>query len=314
MRSKNYDLTFLQGVVDMCFSRTVPDNPELFTHKRTLLRLDKAGVNNLREMVRVNFTAQDSVLNDHIHPDAMEICYYAKGTQVYRVRGVDYHLKGGMVFVTYPNEVHSSGDQRQEKGGQLFYMIIDTVNGLDNFLGFEGDEARRLADALNKLPRTFHVESSMKALYDELFELYISKPFCWQTRLRCCAFNLLCELVKYGRRNANSNVSRDIILALEYIEDHIYDAGKISIELIARHANFSVPQFTQRFLCEIGVPPGKYINRRRMEIARQMLDDGHRITEIAFKLGFASSQHFSSFFRAYNGCSPTQWRKSQERQ
>lgn len=294
----------------MDFSRIVPDNPDLFTHKRTLLRLDKAGVNNFRELVRLNFPAQESVIDEHIHPDAMEICYFSKGTQVYRVHGVDYHLKGGMVFVTYPNEIHSSGNKCQEKGGQLFYMIVDTVNGLDNFLGFEGDETRRLACALNELPRTFHVESPIKALYDELFDVYITRPFCWQTRLRCCAFNLLCELVKYGRRNANSNVSHDIIRALEYIEDHIYDAGKISIDLIARNAHFSVPQFTQRFLCEIGVPPGKYINRRRMEIARQMIEDGQMITDIAFKLGFASSQHFSSFFRAYNGCSPTQWRKA----
>ena len=59
MRSKYYDPTFLQGVVDMCFSRIVPDNPDLFTHKRTLLRLDKAGVNNFRELVRVNFPAQE---------------------------------------------------------------------------------------------------------------------------------------------------------------------------------------------------------------------------------------------------------------
>ena len=41
-----------------------------------------------------------------------------------------------------------------------------------------------------------------------------------------------------------------------------------------------------------------------------LLSEGASVTETALRLGFASSQHFSSFFRSYTGCSPTQWRRS----
>ena len=94
------------------------------------------------------------------------------------------------------------------------------------------------------------------------------------------------------------------------IEDRIREGGRISIASISASAHFSAPQLNQRFLSEIGETPGQYINRRRTELAMALLSEGASVTETALRLGFASSQHFSSFFRSYTGCSPTQWRRS----
>lgn len=301
---------FRKGAGHMDFSREIPDQPEMFSHERTLLRPDKRGICGLRELVRVNFVSQLPRIAEHIHPDAMEICYYSKGTQVYSVGGGDYCIKGGMVFVTYPNEVHSSGGNRQEKGGQLFYMIIDTVNSPERLLGLDSDDALHLAAALNALPRTFHVGAEVKALCDGIFDICAAQPFCWRTRLRMGAFELLCELIRCAERRESAAVSPEIIRALDYIEDRIREGGRISIANIAGSAHFSAPQLNQRFLSEIGETPGQYINRRRTELAMALLSEGASVTETALRLGFASSQHFSSFFRSYTGCSPTQWRRS----
>lgn len=297
----------------MLFSNRIPDPPEQYTHARTLLRLDKAGVNGFREMVRVNFTDQDEIIPEHIHPDAVEICYYFKGTQTYSVAGKAYKLKGGMVFIAYPNEIHSSGNRKQERDGQLFYMIIDTLNNTERFLGLSETDGPSLAMAINSLPRTFYAGPDVKPLFEEIFSVYTEKGPFWQTRLRCCAFNLLYTLIQHSvGQGSQPRVSPEILKTLDYIEDHIYDAGKITVDDMARRVFLSTPQFTSRFLLEIGLSPGKYINRRRMEIARQLLSDGESVTRVAYSLNFASSQHFSSCFRSHNGCSPTQWKKEHQ--
>lgn len=296
-------------MADNVFSREVPDTPEQFTHERTILRLDKAGICGLREIVRVNFSNAVGMIPEHIHPDAVEICYYSQGTQVYSVKGENYKMYGGMVFTTYPNEVHSSGNRKQERGGQLFYMIIDTINDLENFLGLPCNETHLLAKALNSLPRMFYAGPDLKPLYEEIFSVYMEKPFCWQVRLKCCVFNLLYELVSRSQQKTQHCISLDMIRMLDYIEDSIYDTSKLTVNNMAHQIHLSVPQFTSRFINEIGMSPTKYINQRRIETACQLLADGQSCTEIAYNLNYASSQHFSSCFRTYKGCSPSAWQK-----
>ena len=60
--------------------------------------------------------------------------------------------------------------------------------------------------------------------------------------------------------------------------------------------------------------PKKYINRRRMDLACEMLSNDMKITEIAYELGFSSAQHFTNIFRSYYGISPSKWRSRDERE
>ncbi|MBL8993293.1 MAG: AraC family ligand binding domain-containing protein, partial [Spirochaetia bacterium] len=46
-------------------------------------------------------------LVDHHHADAWEFCYLEKGRQIFATRDRLYDLRGGQIFLTLPNEVHS---------------------------------------------------------------------------------------------------------------------------------------------------------------------------------------------------------------
>ncbi len=67
-----------------------------------------------------NNVAADEMLTAHRHPELMEVCYLARGRQVYHVAGKDYALRAGDVFVTQPGEQHSTGGRPQEKAGGLY--------------------------------------------------------------------------------------------------------------------------------------------------------------------------------------------------
>ena len=294
-------------------SSCYPHASEQITHERTDLHLDSAGVTGFRELVRVNFVDSSRSIASHIHPDAVEICYVAKGKQIYEAQGTQYLLSAGWIFISHPNEEHSSGGHLQEKNVQLYYMIIDTINDTDSFLGLSGADVHELTQMINALPHRFNVGMGLKDKFEEMFSLYIDKPPLWQTQLKCAAFSLLREIALCGSmKKPESEVSLYTLRTLNYIEDHLLDAQALSVQKLADNVYLSVPQLTARFRSEIGSSLKKYINLRRMQTAQDMLLEGTSITDVAFSLDFSSSQHFSNMFRSYFHCSPSQWLAQQQ--
>ncbi len=64
------------------------------------------------------------------------------------------------------------------------------------------------------------------------------------------------------------------------------------------------------FANHLGQPPHRYLNERRIDRARQLLDSTDlTITAIADTLGFSSSQHFARAFRQLTATTPTAYRR-----
>lgn len=283
--------------------------------RRTDIHIDKVGLNGIRELVRVDFNESNDKLDRHLHPDAIELCYIAKGQQVYCVEEREYKIRKDMVFVAHPNELHHSSEYRQERGVLLYYMIIDVINDTEHFLGISGADMAELAGEMRRLPYAFTTAPEIKDLFEEMFSLYFDRPPYWQTQLKCTAFQLCRKLVMYARKEtAEQQVSVEMLRSLNYIEDHLSDFERISIQDMAEQVYLSLPQFNARFSCEVGMSPKKYINRRRMDLACEMLSNDMKITEIAYELGFSSAQHFTNIFRSYYGISPSKWRSRDERE
>ena len=73
----------------------------------------------------------------------MEICYLKSGKMIFHVGGKDYVMHGNEVFVTWPDEVHSSGNHAQGRG-VLYWMQIrlPTRYKYKSFLGLDRPCAR----------------------------------------------------------------------------------------------------------------------------------------------------------------------------
>jgi AraC-like DNA-binding protein len=99
-----------------------------------------------------------------------------------------------------------------------------------------------------------------------------------------------------------------IIKALEYIEKNI---GSIqSVLEIAEAAGMSRTHLNVLFKKELKVTAGDYLDRRRMERAKELLKNGNEsIKAISFTLGFRSQSYFGKLFRRCWGVSATSFRK-----
>src|SRR6266478_8938538 len=142
------------------------------TRRRVEMAMEKIGVPNVLMVGRYNYTRAYPALAAHQHRAAMEICFLVKGRQTYRVGDRDYTLRGGDVFITFPNERHSTGDAPEEKG-VLYWMILRLPRTGESFLGLPARQARPLVRELLKIKtRHFRGAWDMKDLLADIIAAY----------------------------------------------------------------------------------------------------------------------------------------------
>jgi AraC family transcriptional regulator len=95
----------------------------------------------------------------------------------------------------------------------------------------------------------------------------------------------------------------------EYIEEHL--DGSPSLEQMAATAHLSVYHFARQFRAATGLPPHQYVISRRVERAKQLLQEGDlSLAEVAAAAGFADQSKLSHTFKRVVGVSPRQFRRS----
>jgi AraC family transcriptional regulator len=96
---------------------------------------------------------------------------------------------------------------------------------------------------------------------------------------------------------------------MEHVERHYNEP--ITLDLMARIANFSPFHFHRIFTILIGETPANFFQRIRIEKAAQQLKDYPRksISDIAFDCGYSSMALFSRTFRKHFGLSASEFRR-----
>jgi AraC family transcriptional regulator len=93
----------------------------------------------------------------------------------------------------------------------------------------------------------------------------------------------------------------------DYVGDNL--SGDLSLAEMAAATNLSPYHFARTFKRTTGLPPHRYVLRRRIERARELLEGTDLpIGEVAKRVGFASPSHFSQQFRRIVGVAPSDLR------
>lgn len=95
----------------------------------------------------------------------------------------------------------------------------------------------------------------------------------------------------------------------QYVERHLHT--EVTLEEMAEVVHFHPNYFSKYFKKHFGVPPLKYVSRKKMEHAKQMLKTTNQsVKEIAIATGFEDANYFSKTFRREVGYSPTEYRSN----
>ena len=95
----------------------------------------------------------------------------------------------------------------------------------------------------------------------------------------------------------------------EYIDKNT--DKKITLELLSKQFFISKTQIHRLFIAEYAISPMKYMLKRKIEVSKEMLTSTNmKISEIADKLCFTDSKHYTKTFRAFTGMLPRDYRAS----
>jgi AraC-like DNA-binding protein len=84
---------------------------------------------------------------------------------------------------------------------------------------------------------------------------------------------------------------------------------KLTLDVLAGAAYLSTSRLRHSFKAEVGLTPTQYLQRLRMERAKELLETTRlSVKEIRSRVGFSGDSHFVNDFRRAFGVSPARYR------
>lgn len=100
---------------------------------------------------------------------------------------------------------------------------------------------------------------------------------------------------------------------LQYIHKHFHEKG-FTIQDIADHVALSETYLCSLFKKQRAGTVKEYISSLRVEKAKELLLDKElKLYEVADRTGFADANYFTTFFKKYVGCTPSEYRERMAR-
>ncbi|WP_430812923.1 MULTISPECIES: helix-turn-helix transcriptional regulator [unclassified Carboxylicivirga] len=88
---------------------------------------------------------------------------------------------------------------------------------------------------------------------------------------------------------------------------------ELGVDLLVEHLSLSRATLYAKFKAILGIGVNAYINKRRMQVALERIDQtDDSVAEIATQLGFQSQGYFSTLFKQTYGQSPLKRRRQQK--
>ncbi len=103
--------------------------------------------------------------------------------------------------------------------------------------------------------------------------------------------------------------SKQVVKSIDYIYSHLH--CRITIPEIASYVKLNENYFSKLFSKEVGIPVSRYIMKRKIEAAENLLRySEYSCSEISELLSFSSQSHFISRFRSECAMTPSDYRKA----
>lgn len=239
---------------------------------------------------------------DDVVPAANRFYYVLDGEAFIQVGGKQYRPKPGQLLLLPVGVRHSYRNTGDRRLNRYFVHFAARVGDVDLFQLLKCDYS------LEVPPEEQHY---VTGLFDRLLASreagHLTSAFLSRTALLEIVSYFLEKQAAAGKLAAAASVELERISAvLSYMERHLGESITLKelAEVVHVHPNY----FAQYFKSVMGMPPLKYMNRMRLEKAKQLLmDNDLSVGEVAERVGIQLG-HFSKTFKAYTGLSPTAYR------
>ena len=234
-------------------------------------------------------------------PSYNKLYYICEGEGWLKIGTKDYYPRAGQLFLMPAGALQSYSainDNTFKKYWCHFTATIGEVNLFD----------------IIQLP--FHIDvmdkkQSVEWIFNELVCSYKSQEIVSSLKVKA----MLLELIAYYIEEtviekifiSNSSAAEKINSLISYIDRHL--GNNITVDELARIVHFHPNYFIKFFKSYLGISPIHYINKIRMDRAKNLLKTSETpIKEIASRVGFNDLFYFSKTFKSYTGFTPSEFR------
>ncbi|MBT5032049.1 MAG: helix-turn-helix domain-containing protein [Woeseia sp.] len=117
------------------------------------------------------------------------------------------------------------------------------------------------------------------------------------------------EKYRYFDGDDLQHVDETVIEVQLWMKRHMSEL--VEVPRLASFFSLSARTLTRRFKAAIGLSPLAYLQKLRIETAKELLESTNlKVSEIAYRVGYHDQGHFSKLFRREMAVLPTQYRKT----
>ena len=266
---------------------------------------------NERITVQKNIGAKE---NPHTH-EFIEIVYILSGTGKEWIDGKEYPVSdGSLMFINY-GQTHAFCADRE----MVYYNILlepeavsEKIINADNafaILSLTAFSDFSLADTSNPFVSFSCAErEKLEYVLCEMYREYQSSDSGRATVLKSYLSILLAYIFRKmlpGGDRADAAPSE----MLRYIETHFNE--NLTLSALAKKCFYSPKYFSRVFKERYGITVSEYIQKKRMEKGRELLENTDRtVEEISCMVGYCDATHFYKYFKRFYGITPKEHRKN----
>lgn len=274
-----------------------------------------------QEMGRKDFELQykrDTYLKDvelH-HHDFYEIYFLISGDVTYTIESRQYRVMPGDILLISPRELHQICVRPEMSAYERYVLWIDPKL-LQQYSTTLTDLTRHLdpnPPARSNLLRIKPEQASMvKYLLDQLWQESESQNYGSDLLQQSLIIQLLVIINRMASKNSSqmeteTHSSRAVSAVVDYVNLHYSEP--LSLEQLAELVYVSKYHLSHEFNRLVGTSVYRYIQKKRLMIARQLLAQGQRPNEVYSACGFSDYAGFYRAFRNEYGISPREFTRS----
>ena len=224
-----------------------------------------------------------------------ELLYVEQGSLHSVADGRELHLQQGDFVIYTANQWHMqyADTDVTPRCLRIFFRIQNDLSALrDRKFTADGQMEQVLDLLLREQERTEpYAEEMVLALLNQLLVLLMRQVA--------------------GRKPVDNRMKGEYTIihrAQVYVSAHVWE--DLSVPFLARHVDMSPSYLTALFHKHLGISPGEYIRRVKLQESKQMIRENKlNFTEIAAELQYSTVHHFSRQFKEKFGMTPSEYAK-----
>ena len=237
-----------------------------------------------------------AAFSPHRH-DTYTVALTVTGVQSFNYRGAMRHSLPGQVLILHPDELHD-GHCCDEAGFSYRAAYIPPAH-VQTVLG--GADLPFVSNGVSTNPAL--VAAAMNMVIDCAV---VADPGAYEDAL----YDLAQAMNEVAGKVATVRIANRtaVMRAREFLDTAVVVGARL--EDLEQATGCDRWQLSRDFRALLGTSPYRYLQYRRVDLAKRLLREGAKLADAAHGAGFADQSHFGRTFRKAVGLTPKEWLRS----